>query len=426
MNKNDPSTEKLARILGFWSLTIYGIGDILGAGIYALLGKVVDIGKGDSWMAFTFAFLVALLTACSYAELGSRYPKSSGAALFCLAAFKIPALSLLLGWMVLWSGMVSMATISQAFGMQFIAWIPVLPLSIMVVSFLGVLSFINFWGIRYTSFANVLCTAIELSGLLIVIYASFNFLSTTADRPPITHSEDWSSVFLASGIAFFALIGFEDMVNVAEEVKRPERTLPRAILSAIFFAGIMYIAIAYLVVQVIPSDQLGASSTPLLDVVERGLPVFPLSLFALIALFAMANTALLNFVMGSRLLYGMSQEGLLPAFLGKVHSKRKTPYLAIISIFCIVAPMAIVFDLIHLAATTSALLLGVFSIVHLSLITIKVKKTPHQGFSIPMAIPVLGIFSIIFLLFHLPLESLLGTFVIIFVGAIGIYYFGKK
>lgn len=401
------------------------MGDILGAGIYALLGKVVGIGKEDSWIGFLIALGVALFTACSYAELSSRYPKSGGAASFCLAAFKAPFFSTLIGWMVLWSGMVSMATISQAFGLQFNAWSPFFPLGLTIAFFLAILALINFWGIQYTSLANALCTTIEVSGLFIVIYASISAISYYGSidyygsvPASLEHTINWPSIFLASGMAFYAFIGFEDLVNIAEEVKQPEKTLPRALISAILFAGLLYVVIAYLAVRVIPSDELGASSAPMLDIVSRGLPFFPLPLFAVISLFAMANTALLNFVMGSRLIYGMSDDSLLPAFLGRVHKKRKTPYLAIAIIFVLVTPMAIMFNLIHLAATTSTLILAIFSVVHLSLINIKRKKEPHTGFQIPIAVPLLGLCFTLFLLTQLPIESVLSTIVIILVGAL--------
>lgn len=421
--------NQLTRALGFWSLFTYGVGDILGAGIYALLGKVVDIGKGDSWIGFSIALGVALLTACSYAELSSRHPKSGGAASFCHAAFKAPYFSTLIGWMVLWSGMVSMATISQAFSLQLGAWNPFFSFEITTAIFLAILAFINFWGIKFTSVANALCTCIELSGLFIVIYASISFIVNYGSVMPaaLKPGIEWPSIFLASGMAFYAFIGFEDLVNIAEEVKQPEKTLPRALISSILFAGLLYVLIAYLAVQVISPDDLGASPAPMLDIVSRSLPLFPLPLFAIISLFAMANTALLNFVMGSRLIYGMSDESLLPAFLGKVHKKRKTPYLAIVIIFSIVTPLAIFFNLIHLAATTSALILAIFFVVHLSLIKIKRKQgshaSLHKGFQIPLAIPILGLCFTLFLMAQLPLESLLSAVAIILVGAliIGVY-----
>lgn len=409
----------LSRTLGFAALLIYGIGDILGAGIYALLGKVAAVGGIDSWMAFALALSIAFLTGLSYAEMGSRYPKSGGAASFTYETFRLPVFSLLVGWMVLWSGMVSMATISQAFSKQVLTWFPEAPLAGIIVLFLLFLGFINFWGINYTSLVNTLFTAIECSGLLIVIYAAITYLSGDSGQfsaPATPSSMSWESIFFASGLAFFAFIGFEDMVNIAEEVKNPQKNLPRAILSAIAITGCVYVAIAYLAVRVIPPEELGASNAPLLDVVGKGLPSFPLILFSFIALFAMANTALLNFVMGSRLLYGMAEEKIAPPFLMKIHPSRRTPYLAIVTIFCIVVPLAALFDLVHLAATTSALILMIFTIVHLSLIVTKSKKLSFDGFKVPVFIPCLGMASTLFLLFHLPIEPLIGAAAIIAAG----------
>lgn len=425
MEKNDKNSErKLARVLGFWPLFLYGVGDILGAGIYALFGKVVEFGKSESWIAFALAVATALLTALSYAELSARFPRSGGAASFVLEGLKNSLLSLVVGWMVLWSGIVSMATISQAFALQSSIWISIIPVQSIIVGFLVILGIINFWGMYYTSLVNILCTFIEFSGIVIVIYAAVGFIfSTHTAALPNFVSVSWTNILQAAGIAFFALTGFEDMVNVAEEVKNPKKNLPRAILSAVGFAGIAYTTIAYTTVKVISPDSLASAKNPLLNVVEKGLPEFPLFVFAFIALFAMANTALLNFVMGSRLMYGMAQEGLIPAFFGRVHLLRKTPYVAIIVLFCVVVSLSVTIDLKVLAATTSAILLIVFSLVHIALLFLKMRKIPHKGFTIFWFFPIFGVISNISLLYFLPLESKFGAISIAACGWIFLFFY---
>lgn len=428
-SKDKKTKEKLARVLGFWALFIYGVGDILGAGIYALFGKVVQLGGSESWIAFVLALGTAFLTAMSYAELAARFPRSGGAASFTFEGLKSPLLSLVVGWMVLWSGMVSMATISQAFALQSLVWFPSASLGFLVVGFLSVLAVINFWGIYYTSLVNMVFTAIEFSGIVIVLYAAVAFFeSKEFVEYPAFVPASLSEIFQAAGIAFFALIGFEDMANIAEEVKLPKKNLPRAILSAVGFAGVTYTAVAYTTVKVIAPETLGVSETPLLDVVEKGLPSFPLPVFAFIALFAMANTALLNFVMGSRLLYGMAQDGLGPHVLGRVHRLRQTPYVAIGVIFCVVLLLALLFDLKMLAATTSALLLTVFSLVHTALLCLKKRTTSHKGFSVFFLFPAIGIISNICLLYFLPFESKLGALAVATSGGalISLYHFAFK
>ncbi|MCM8794570.1 MAG: amino acid permease [Candidatus Omnitrophica bacterium] len=409
---------KLARVLGFWALVVYGVGDILGAGIYALIGKIAGVAGFHSWVSFGISLVAAALTAMSYAELGSRFPRSAGAAAFCQAGFRFEDLSLFIGWLVLCSGMVSMATVSKAFAGYVNGLWPALPAPLLIVCFLLVLTAVNFSGMKISSGANLLCTAVELSGLLLVIGSAALFLARggAVAAVPSAGPVSWGPVFQAGALAFFAFIGFEDMVNVSEEVIAPEEAMPKAILTAVAISGCLYILIAFLAVRVVPPAELAASGAPLLEVVRTAAPAVPAGLFTLVAVFAVSNTALLNFIMGSRLIYGMAQEKLLPAWLGAVHPRRRTPHIAILVILAAVIGMALSGTLVHLAGTTSTLILGVFFVVNGSLLLVKRRHSGFQGFQVPMAVPAMGAVTSLGLMAFLPRVSLKGTLLLIGAG----------
>lgn len=415
---------QLRRSLGFWALVFYGVGDILGAGIYALVGKVAGVAGSASWAAFGVALLVAGLTALTYAELGGRFPRSAGESFFAEQAFGRPGLALLVGWVVLCSGILSLATVSVAFGGYMSGLIPGLPPPVTVVGILLLLAAINFRGMRESSTANIVATMVELTGLLIVIVAGAFFLGRTPDAgiaETIEAGRDvgWTNIAQGAALGFFAFIGFEDMVNVAEEVKDPERNMPRAILIALIVTGVVYLLVVLVATSVVPPAILGASDAPLLSVVQRSTDAVPDRLFTLIALFAVANTGLLNFIMGSRLIYGMSRQGLLPAPLGKVHPKRRTPHLAVLTVLAVALALALSGTLTYLAGTTSILLLLVFFTVHVSLITIK--RRDHREartFCAPRLAPIAGALSCLGLMPFVPSGSLLTAGIILGLGAI--------
>lgn len=415
---------ELKRSLGFWALLAYGVGDILGAGIYSLVGKVAGAADAASWLSFGVAMGVAALTALSYSELAGRYPRSGGAAVYCREAFQTEWPAFLVGWLVLCSGMVSMATVSRGFAGYLESFLPRLPYPLVAAGFLFLLAAINFRGIRESSGANILCTLVELSGLFLVIFVCLGFVFQVGDLfitsgAEVARPVPLPALFQGAALAFFALIGFEDMANVAEEAHRPERDLPRAMLAAVAIAGGLYMLIGYLAVRVVPPAELAASPAPLLAVVRRAAPNVPPRLFSAVALFAVSNTALLNFVMGSRLLYGMAKEGLLPAALGSVHARRQTPHVAIGVIFLAVVALTLSGGITFLAGTTSSLILAVFILVHASLLVIKRRTGDGPApFRVPVFVPLLGIFTSIGLLTYMPSGSLKGALLLAGLGGL--------
>lgn len=225
-----------------------------------------------------------------------------------------------------------------------------------------------------------------------------------------------------SALAFFAFIGFEDMVNVAEEVKDPQRNLPRAILLALVVTGFVYLLVVLVSTSVVPAASLASSDAPLLSVVRFSQTGVPDDLFALIALFAVANTGLLNFIMASRLLYGMSRQELLPAWLGAVHGGRRTPHWAILTVLAVALTLALSGSLTYLAATTSLLLLMVFFTVNISLLVIRRRDGRTTGtFSAPTLAPALGAMTCVGLMPFVPEGSLLTAIMILALGGLVVW-----
>lgn len=407
MGNGGSDKGELARTMGLGALIIYGVGDMLGAGVYALIGKVAGTMGNAVWLAFLASMVAALLTALSYASLGSRYPRAAGVAFITERAFGFRFLSYVIGLAVVASGLTSMATQSRAFAGYFLGLCGIQTAhtgvaAAIAIGFILLLSAINFWGMRESTWLNAFCTTVELLGLLIVIVAGIRFWGGVnyLETPPATVLA-YPLVLQGAVLTFYAFVGFEDMINVTEEVKNPERIFPIALIAAMVITTVIYIAIGITAVSVIPYQDLGKSTQPLVDVVQRAAPWFPKAAFSFIALFAITNTALLNYIMGSRLVYGLARQGLLPASLGSVHPERRTPHRAIFALLIIVLVLAVAGDISGLASATSALLLTVFMFVNASLLVLKRRKDEPKGrFEIPSIVPAAGIVACAVILWH--------------------------
>ena len=394
------STE-LRRSVGFWAFVIYGVGDILGAGIYALIGKVAAIAGTFTWLAFLLALITAGLTAVTYAELGTRYQKSGGEATYVQKVFSIPLLTFMTGWFVLNTSMVSMATVSHAFSAYASIFVPWVPTYAWILFFLLTLAVINFVGINFSSSVNILFTMVELSGLaLVILFGTVYLLSDGPLHLPATKLH-LLPILQAGALSFFAFIGFEDMVKLAEELKSPTQHIAKGIILALAIAGAIYLTISWMVPYIVPQDVLSASDSPLLEVVKKTAPWFPLEAFSLMAVFAVSNTALLNFISGSRLLYGMANEGALPKVFGRVHPSTQTPHWSILFMLLFVIPLAFLGDMKALAGTTTALLLTVFCLLNITLICLKRKES-----ILTLTIPLLGAIMSLLLILFAPTASL--------------------
>lgn len=395
---------RLKRSLGLFALVAYGVGDILGAGIYVLIGKMAGLVGNACWISFLIALAVASLTGLSYAELGSRFPRSAGESFYTLKAFGRPLVSYLIGFLVLVSGVVSMAVVSQGFAGYVTALWPFLPGRGIILCFFLVLTVINFLGMRESSITNIFCTALEISGILIVIAAGFGSFGRVnyLEIVPPAGMKVSTALFQGAVFAFYAFIGFEDMVKAAEESREPEKLIPRAIVWSISIAACLYVLVALAAVSVVPASELAESQAPLMRVVQTGFPGIPPVLFTLIALFAVTNTALVNFVMGSRLLYGMAREGLAPRALAHIHPKRNTPDRAIVTLLVVAVPLALAGNLATLAQSNSLMLLTVFFLVNISLAVIKLRPAETvPPFRIPVVLPILGALTCLGLIFYI-------------------------
>jgi len=387
---------KLHRTIGPAQMALYGLGSMLGAGIYGLIGKAAGIAGNAVWLAFVVALVAALLTALSYASLGSRYPRAAGAAYVTKRAYGFPLLSFMVGLALVCSGLTSIATQSQVFAANIaeLFGLKAIPLSWLALGFLAILTGIVFRGIRESMWVNVLCTLVEAGGLILVVAAGISYWgSVNYFATPAGLGSDPASLLIMQGavLAFFAFIGFEDMYNVAEEVRNPERNLPLGLILAMAGAALLYIAVAITAVSVVPWGELAEAPGPITEVVGRAAPAISPIVFTAITLFAVANTALVNYVTASRLIYGMARQGLLPAALGNVHEGRRTPHFAILALFLILAPLALIGTITELAAATVLLLLLVFMVVNGALFILKRREGEKPGrFEIPGFVPALG------------------------------------
>ena len=388
---------ELKRHMGLFHTTMYGIGLILGAGIYVLIGEAAGIAGNAVWLSFIFGVIAAVFAGLSYAELASMYPKAAAEYVFVKNAFRSNFLAFIIGWLTLFTSIIAAATVALGFGGYF-ASIFDYPIIISAVLLIGILSFVNFFGIRESSWTNIVFTIIEAAGLALIIYIGFTF--TTAE--PINYFENpfgISGISLAFVLIFFAFIGFEDIVNIAEETKNPKKVLPRAIILSISITAIIYILVSLSAIRVLSWQELGASLAPLADVAERALGSTGQLTMSLIALFATANTVLIILLAGSRILYGMAVQRSLPLLLGKVHFKTKTPWVAVLVIMLISTIFVFIENIVTVANITVFAIVITFAMVNLSVILLRYREpTLERPFRTPINIgkfPILSLFGVI-------------------------------
>ena len=400
----------LHRVMGPWLLLLFIVGDILGTGIYALTGQVAKQVGGVVWLPFLVAFVIALVTAFSYLELVTKYPRAAGAALYAHKAFGVHFITFIVAFAVMSSGITSAATASRAFAANLatIAGFDAaggLTVTLIALGFMALVAIVNFRGVAESLKMNVLLTTVELTGLLIIIVIGFWAIGTgqgdvsrvlTFDTGP-DRGLFWS-VIAATTLAFFAMVGFEDSVNMAEECQDPSRIFPKVLLSGLAITGVIYVLVSISAITLVPAAELGEGETPLLKVVAAGAPSFPLWIFGVITMFAVANSALINMLMASRLLYGMSREQVLPPWLGRVHPERRTPYVAIgFTTLLAFGLIGFVGAVPALGGTTALLLLCVFTVVNIAVLVLRRDKVEHAHFTTPTLLPVLGALACAFL-----------------------------
>jgi APA family basic amino acid/polyamine antiporter len=393
----------LLRVMGPWLLLLFIVGDILGTGIYALTGQVAKQVGGVVWLPFLVAFVVAVMTAFSYLELVTKYPRAAGAALYAHKAFGIHFVTFIVAFAVMCSGITSASTASRAFAANLsnsfnLGLAGGIGITLLGLAFMGVVAAVNFRGVGESVKANVVLTCVELTGLLIIIFIGLWAIGAgQGDVSRITQfkttgdSSAFWPVIAATTLAFFAMVGFEDSVNMAEECKDPTRNFPKVLLAGLLITGLIYVLVSISAITLVSPEKLGEGETPLLQVVQAGAPNFPVEIFGFITMFAVANSALINMLMASRLVYGMSNERVLPAVLGKVHRSRRTPYIAIgFTTLLAFGLITFVGEVPALGGTTALLLLCVFTVVNVAVLVLRRDRVGHQHFRTPTIVAVLG------------------------------------
>ncbi|MGP4002081.1 APC family permease [Streptomyces sp. 8N706] len=388
----------LKRAISLKLMILFVIGDILGTGIYATTGAVAGKIGGALWLPFAIGFVVAALTAASYVELVTKYPRAAGAALYTQKAFKVPFLTFIVAFMVMCSGLSSASAAARAFSGDYLQEFVDIPPTLVAILFVVALASLALRGVSESVKTNVVLTLVELTGLVVILAIGVWAVLTGEGEPSRlgdihTDGSGYSvltGIMGATALAFFAFVGFEDSVNMAEETKNPGRTFPRAIFIGVAVTGTIYVLVGFVSSLLVDYRVLEESSGPLLEVVKAGGLDFPPKAFALIALFAVTNSALINIMMASRLCYGMANERILPRVMGRVLPRRRTPVVGIVFTAAIAVVLVSTGEIEGLSDTTSFLLLCVFAVVNVAVLVLRRDPVDHPHFRTPTALPVLG------------------------------------
>ncbi len=387
--------SELKRKLTLPLITFYGVGTILGAGIYVLIGEVAGKAGLFTPLSFIAASIIATFSAFSFAELSSRYPKSAGEAVYVQQAFNNKVLSLAVGLAVVSIAIISSAAIIRGFTGYLNVFIQIGD-SYAIILLTVLLCGVAVWGIVESVIIISCISILEIGGLLMIIWVGGDSLAELPARfstlfMPQT-IENWTGIFAGAILAFYAFIGFEDMVNVAEEVKQPRKNLPLAIILALIVTTLLYLAVSLVAVLSMPLDELSISKAPLASIYQHETGGAP-TVISLISIVAVTNGALVQIIMGARVLYGLSSQGWLPAVFSRVNSRTGTPMWATISISLVIVVMSLWFPLVTLAHMTSMITLTLFFVINCSLLIIKKRDagTAAQVQLVPVWIPIIGI-----------------------------------
>ncbi len=398
----DGDEVTLKRRLTLPLLTLYGLGVTIGAGIYVLVGATASRAGFYAPASFLLAAAVVAFTGFSYSELGTRYPVSAGEAAYVRNGFNSRMLALIVGLMVAASGVVSSAAVSigaTAYVGHFVPLPPVM-LTIVIVVILGLAAA---WGILESVTAAAIITLIEIGGLCFVIVYGFtikpDLLSELGRLVPPLEISAWAGIVSAGLLAFFAFVGFEDIANVAEEVKNPSKTLPWAIILTLIIATVIYLVVVSVVILVVPMSKLANSAAPLVLVFENA-GATTKGIFTIIASLATINGVLIQMIMASRVLYGLASQGNLPEKLAYIHPVTRTPLVATFLVVAVVMGLALFLPIAALAERTSQLVLVIFMLVNLALLRLKLWGEPPSNdiFQVPIWVPAIGFVTSLLLL----------------------------
>ncbi len=394
---------QLTRAIGLPLLVLYGLGITIGAGIYVLIGTAASKAGDFAPTSFLLAAFVMAFSAASFAEFSGRIPQSAGEAVYVDAAFGQNWLTLATGLFIIISATIAGAAIALG-SAGYIATLIAFPLPLIVTLIIVSMGLLAAKGIEQSvMFAGVL-TIIEILGLVIIIVSGYfhkpeMFLEIPSVIPSITDTAALTGVFSASLIAFFAFIGFDDVVNLVEETKNPKRTMPWAIVISLVAVTIIYFLVVFVAVKTVPSAELALSSAPIGLLFERLTGISPLGI-TLIAIVATMNGVVIEIIMASRVVYGLGKKGFLPRKLSQINRKTRTPLIATFLITLAMLSGALFVPLDALVTATSQIILGVFALVNLALIVVKIRgdTVPEGVFTVPLILPIFGVFTCLFLL----------------------------
>jgi amino acid transporter len=384
----------LRRTISLPWLILYGLGTTIGAGIYALTGVVAGRSGMHAPLAFLFAALIALFSAFSFAELGARFPRAGGEAVYVREGFGRVGPSVIVGILVVMAGLISAATVSVGFAgyLGELVAIPKVPAVIGVLLALGALAA---WGVRESITAAGLLTLLEIGGLALVIAFGGGALAELPERAAeifVFDAGAWRAVGSAAVLAFYAFLGFEDMVNVAEETRDVRRTLPIAILVTIVVTALLYVLVGCVAVLTVPPAELAASDAPLALVFERS--GGSAALLGVIAIFALLNGALIQIIKASRVLFSLAGQFGVPAAFGRINRRTRTPLFATAFSTAFAASLASSLPLDTLAEATSLVTLTTFALANLALLRVKRRDPRPAGVRVfPAWIPLVGFLS---------------------------------
>lgn len=418
---------KLNRTLGLFETTLLGIGIILGAGIYVLIGAAAGIAGNSVWAAFAFGAVLATFTGLSYAELSSMFNKSSGEYIYAKEAFT-DQVGFLVAWFIILTGTIGAAAVSLGFAGYFLSLFESLTIPLIAVATLVIVGFsvVNFWGIKQAAWLNIIFTLLEAGGLVLIIllgipkFGSVNYFESPGGFP---------AVFSAAALIFFAYIGFESIVKMSEETKKPQKTIPQALLLSIVITTVIYILVAISAVSVLGWETLAASKAPLADVAAAALGSSAFLILSIIALFSTANTVLILLISTSRQIYGVCDNYPRVKFFSRINETRKTPAMAILLTMLIAVAFSLLGDIGTVAEITNFAVFSTFTMINASLLGLRYKlPKKKRPFKAPLNIgkfsitALLGLIASLFMLFNLDKLTLLGGLALTIVGFV-LYWF---
>ena len=428
------SMEKLKRELGLFKLTAIGIGIIVGVGIYVLIGKGAEIAGNALWISFLIASLPAIFTGLSYAELSSLFPKSGAEYVYISNAFN-NKLAWIVGWLIIFSGILGAATVASGFGNVFSSFVYdmfSIYISSQIVATILILfcGAILLLGVRESAILTAVATLISILGLLIIIFSSIpNFRSFN-----IFEVKSISGIFEASALIFFAFIGFETIPRLSEESKNPKKDIPKAIILSILISAILYSLVAFSSISVVGWKRLANSQNPLGEVALYNLGNTGMVLLSLFALFATFTTTFVILLGTSRIIYGISEYHALPKIFISISKKSHVPWVSIVFVAIMSSLFSFFGKIAFNAYLTDFTIFLTFILINLSVIKLRfVKKYAHLKniFRTPInlkrfpIIPFLGILSCFFLIMYTKIEIWIYGIGIVMIGFI-LYHLNKQ